>query len=85
MRFYKIEVSGLFLPDAPSTRSLGAVGSEFLEVYSDDFIGDLAGDVTGNLLGDIRTDDDAQLVLFNGTNTPANATFSGTAEAAKYS
>jgi hypothetical protein len=76
MRFYKVTVSGSFLPDAPSTRSLGAVGSEFLKVHSDDFFGDLTGD--------IRTDDD-QLVLFNGGNDPTASTFAGTAEAAKYS
>lgn len=84
MRFYKVEVAGSFLPDAPSTRKLGDVGSEFLEIHSDDFFGDLTGDVTGNLLGDIRTDDDTQVVLFNGGNTPANATFTGTSEQAKY-
>ena len=44
MRFYKVTVSGSFLPDAPSTRSLGAVGSEFLEIHADDFFGDVTGD-----------------------------------------
>ena len=53
MRFYKVTVSGSFLPDAPSTRSLGAVGSEFDEVHADDFFGDLTGNVTGDVTGDL--------------------------------
>ena len=75
MRFYKVTVSGSFLPDAPSTRSLGAVGSEFLEIHSDDFIGDLKGDIKSA---------NGVVCLDNGA-TPGASTFAGTAEAAKYS
>ena len=79
MRFYKVTVSGSFLPDAPSTRSLGSVAAPFLEVHSDDFIGDLTGDVTGDVLSD-----DGNSCLIN-ADIPANSTFLGTATAAYYS
>ena len=98
MKFYKIEVAGSFLPDG--TRKIGDVGSEFSEIHSDDFFGDLTGnvtgdltgnvtgdvtgDVTGNLNGDVYTDNGLSVVLDNGGNTPANATFTGIAERAKY-
>jgi len=56
MRFYKITVAGVFEPDSPSTRKLGDSGSEFLEVHSDDFFGDLTGNVTGDVTGDLTGD-----------------------------
>ena len=91
MRFYKVTVSGSFLPDGASSRSLGSVALPFLEIHSDDFIGDLTGDVTGdltgNVVGDIRGDvlsDNDVACLVNGA-TPAASTFLGTATAAKYS
>jgi len=86
MRFYKVTVSGSFLPDAPSTRSLGAVGSEFLEIHADDFFGDVTGDVTGDVLGDLTGDvlsADSSVCLASGATSTA-ATFDGTARQAKY-
>jgi len=74
MRFYKITVAGVFEPDSPSTRKLGDVGSEFLEIHSDDFFGDLTGDIKS---------DNGVACLSNGA-TPAASTFAGTAEQAKY-
>jgi hypothetical protein len=75
MRFYNTVITGKFLPDAASTRKLGDVGSEFLEVHSDDFFGDITGDVKSA---------NGVACLVSGA-TPAVSTFAGTAEAAKYS
>jgi len=99
MRFYKITVAGVFEPDSPSTRKLGDSGSEFLEVHSDDFFGDITGDVLAV---------DTAIVVNSGADranswvavgsvkaadgddvlvtnaTAANSTFAGISERAKY-
>jgi len=81
MRYYKVTVSGSFLPDAPSTRSLGAVGSEFANIYSDDFIGNLTGDVSGDLTGDVLADD-ANIILSSGATRAASFGQFGTLKSA---
>jgi hypothetical protein len=71
MRFYKVTVSGTFLPDTPSTRKLGDVGSKFLEIHADDFFGDLTGDVTGDVTGDLTGDvkaDDGNSIISSGAD-----------------
>lgn len=75
MRFYKVTIAGSFLPDGLGTRKLGDTGFEFLEVHSDDFIGDLTGDVKSA---------DGSICLQNGADSTSSIFF-GTAEAAKYS
>ena len=81
MRYYKVTVHGSFLPDAPSTRSLGAVGSEFANIYADDFIGNLTGDVSGDLTGDVLADD-ASVILSSGADSTASFAQIGTLKSA---
>jgi len=80
MRYYKITVSGTFLPDAPG-RSLGSVGFPFLEIHSDDLIGDLTGDVAGDLTGDVLADD-ASIILSSGSDSTASFAQIGTLKSA---
>jgi hypothetical protein len=96
MRFYKVTVSGSFLPDAPG-RSLGSVGFPFLEIHSDDFLGNIKaadGDTVldngatladAYFAGDLVCNDGSGIVmLMENKNTPGAVLFRGTATKAKY-
>ena len=60
------------LPGLASTYKIGDSGSEFLEIHSDDFIGnltgDVAGDITGDLNGDVYASNGSSKILEAGTD-----------------
>jgi len=75
-------------PLVGSTYDVGSAAKTFREIHADDLFGNLTGNVTGNVTGDLNgdvySDNGLSKVLENGGNTPANATFTGTATKAKY-
>ena len=69
-------------PGLASTYKIGDSGSEFLEIWSDDFFGnltgDVAGDITGDLNGDVYASNGTDKILDNGTSlAAADAYFAG--------
>lgn len=71
------------LPETASQYTVGGIGSEFLAMYSDEFVGDVTGDVTGdvagNLVGDVYASNGTDKILEAGSAiTAQDAVFKGT-------